>query len=157
MFAALRQALDFSTSLSEKIQFSLIYSNLKGQTLFFFFKTKNPTVFSVFLMPSKAASLSPSLNSSFTSSGPCVHAATWFPVFKLPPRSPLRFPPHPDLSREKIFPYFPGFRHSLIHRFRREWGQLKKIKIKKRGKRKREKKRGRGGCSVVGFDCRSLH
>lgn len=63
--------------------------------------------------------------------------ATWFPVFKLPPCSPLRFPPHPDLSRDEIFPYFPGFRHSLIHRFKREWGRFKT-----QGKKKREKKRG---------------
>lgn len=93
--------------------------------------------------------LSP-LNSSFTSAGPCMHTATWFPVFKLPPCSPLRFPPHPDLSRDEIFPYFPGFRHSLIHRFKREWGWLKKRKEKKRKKRE-EKGKGEvlwlGACS----------
>lgn len=96
----------------------------------------------VFCLSNAGAGVSLSaLNSSFTSAGPCMLTATWFPVFKLPPCSPLRFPPHPDLSRDEIFPYFPGFRHSLIHRFKREWGWFK---MKGKKKKRREKKRGSG-------------
>lgn len=70
-----------------------------------------------------------------------MHAATWFPVFKLPPRSPLHFPPHPDLTKEKMFPSFPDFRHSLIHRFKRERGRFKKNREREREKKRRKRER----------------